>query len=52
MAHLGIHGRRPWRRLSGVVLSRIGLPCGPGLWWWSRPESGGSSPRPEYVITN
>jgi hypothetical protein len=26
--HLGIHGRRPWRRLSRVVLSRIGLAVG------------------------
>jgi hypothetical protein len=32
------------------MLSRIGLPCGPGLWWWSRPESGGSFPPHEYVI--
>jgi hypothetical protein len=30
LAHLGIHGRRPWRRLSGVVLSWIGLPLWAG----------------------
>jgi hypothetical protein len=37
VAHLGIHGRRPWRRLSGVVLSPIGRA---GLSWSSRPKSG------------
>jgi hypothetical protein len=27
VVHLGIHGRRPRRRLSGVVLSRMGVAC-------------------------
>jgi hypothetical protein len=50
LAHLGIHSRGPWRRLSGVVLSRIGLALWAGLWWWNRPKSGGTFPPPEYVI--
>jgi hypothetical protein len=47
LARLGIHARRPWRRPSGLVLSRIGLALWAALSWWSRPKSGGSSPPPE-----
>jgi MFS family permease len=40
----GIAGRRPWRPLTEVVLSRIGLALWTELSWWNRRKSGGSFP--------
>jgi hypothetical protein len=40
-------GRRPWRRLSRVVLSRIGRALWAGT---ARPKPSGSFFVPEYVI--